>query len=69
MVNKTKFNEKEFIWYVKLSRVQIISRKEKFRASLPAPNCQTYLEFKYDDKPSIEAISAKNKGKSVPTSK
>mgnify|MGYP007000263775 CR=1 len=51
------------------TKVQLINNKEKARVSLPAPNLQTYFEFKYDDKPSIEAISAKYSGNLEPTLK
>ena len=57
------------IWYKRLIDVQIINSKEKVLASLTALNCPTYLEFKYDDIPSMEAISAKYKGNLDPTSK
>ena len=67
--NHAKFNEKLLIWNIRLIDVQIINSKEKVLASLIAPNCPTYLEFKYDDKPSMEAISAKYRGNLGPTSK
>ena len=67
--NHVKFNEKLLIWYIRLIDVQIINSKEKVLASLTALNFPTYLEFKYDDRPSMEAISAKYKGNLGPTSK
>ena len=67
--NHVKLNEKLLIWYIRLIDVQVINSNEKILASLTALNCPTYLEFKYDDRPSMEAISAKYKGNLDPTSK
>ena len=67
--NHVKLNERLLIWFIRLIDVQIINSKEKVLASLTALNCPTYLEFKYDDRPSMEAISAKYKGNLGPTSK
>ena len=67
--NHVKLNERLLIWYMRLIDVQIINSKEKVLASLTALNCPTYLEFKYDDRPSMEAISAKYNGNLDPTSK